>query len=293
MHIPVMVKQVIKFMAPKSKGIYLDATVGEGGHAKAILEASSPDGYLVCSDMDKEMLSIAEKNLEGFEGRVNFIHANYKDIDEIAKLSGVEGFDGILIDLGFNSSQIEDPDRGFSFFKEGPLDMRYDKTSKLNAYDVVNKFDKARLSEIIKEYGEERSYKRIAQAIVTARKSTPIKTTVELANIVSSVKKGSYGIHPATKTFQAIRIFVNNELENLSVFLKRVVNFLNTDGVLVIISFHSLEDRIVKHAFKQLSTLTKPVFKILTRKLVVPEEEEIVSNPRARSAGLRAIKRVA
>lgn len=293
MHIPVMVKRVVEIMAPSSKGVYLDATVGEGGHAKAILEACSPDGYVVCSDIDKSMLSIAQRNLADFERRVRFVHANYRDIDKIAMLVGVKGFDGIVLDLGFNSFQIDEPSRGFSFNKEGPLDMRYDTTSGISAYDVVNKYEEARLAEIINEFGEERFYKKIAHAIVDTRKKAPIKSTRELADIISQVKKNYRGIHPATKTFQAIRIFVNNELENLSVFLKKVSNFLNVNGILVIISFHSLEDRIVKRAFKELSILTKPVFKILTRKLIVPEKDEIKYNPRARSAGLRAIKRVA
>jgi len=293
MHVAVMVKKVIEYLQPKNNGIYLDATVGDGGHARAILEASSPNGYVICSDIDTSMLDRARKNLEIFEKRVSFLHANYRDIDVIAHSTGVKSFDGIIVDLGFNTSQIEDATRGFSFYNEGPLDMRYDTTSGITAYDVVNKFNERRLSQIIKEYGEERQYKRIANAIISARKKSFIETTTELADIVSRVNKGSHGLHPATKTFQAIRIFVNNELDNLAVFLKKFGDFLNVGGVLVIISFHSLEDRIVKNAFKQLSSLSKPVFKILTRKLVMPDREEIDSNYKARSAGLRAIKRMA
>lgn len=293
MHISVMVKKVIEYLQPRSNGVYLDATVGEGGHARAILEASSPYGYLVCSDIDEEMLDKAQKNLEFFKERISFLHANYKDIDKIAAKTGIKGFDGIVVDLGFNTLQIETPERGFSLYKQGPLDMRYDKTTGITAYDVVNKFNQQRLSQLIKEYGEERQYKRIAEAIVSARKKSFIKTTTELAEIVSRASKGFHGIHPATKTFQAIRIFVNDEINNLTAFLKKAGDFLNIGGVLVVISFHSLEDRVVKHAFKQLSSLAEPVFKILTRKLVTPDEDEINDNYRARSARLRAIKRVA
>jgi 16S rRNA (cytosine1402-N4)-methyltransferase len=293
MHIPVMLNKVIEYMNPKDKGIYLDATVGEGGHAGAILEASAPEGYVVCSDADDNMLNKAKDNLKAFRTRIKLLHANYRDIENIAKETGIEKFDGIIVDLGFNTAQINDAARGFSFSSEGPLDMRYDTSSGITAYDVVNKFDQERLAKIIKEYGEERQYKKIAKAIIAARKKSRIKSTTELASLISKTIIGRRGIHPATKTFQAIRIFVNDELENLKAFLQKAADFLDIGGVLIIISFHSLEDRVVKHAFRQLSILAKPVFKTLTRKPAIPDEEELRHNYRARSARLRAIKRIA
>lgn len=293
MHIPVMLNKVIELMSPRNNGRYLDATVGEGGHAKAILEASAPDGSVVCSDVDGTMLGRAKNNLEAFHAKIKFLHTNYRDIEDIARETGIEKFDGIIVDLGFNTAQIDDAARGFSFSNEGPLDMRYDTSSGVTAYDVVNKFDQERLARIIKEYGEERQSRKIAKAIITARKRSRIKNTAELASIIAGTMGGRRGIHPATKTFQAIRIFVNDELENLKAFLQKAGDFLTIGGVLIVISFHSLEDRIVKQAFRQFSLLTGPVFKILTRKPAVPDEEEIRHNYRARSARLRAIKRIA
>ncbi len=293
MHIPVMLNKVIEYMNPKNKGIYLDSTVGEGGHARAILEASAPEGYVICSDEDDNMLNKAKDNLKAFRTRIKLLHANYRDIENIAKETGIEKFDGIIVDLGFNTAQINDATRGFSFSSDGPLDMRYDTSTGITAYEVVNKFTQERLAKIIKEYGEERQYRRIANTIIAARRKSHIQSTTELASLISKAVIGHRGIHPATKTFQAIRIFVNDELENLKIFLQKVADFLTIGGVLVIISFHSLEDRIVKHAFRQLSVLTKPAFKILTRKPVIPNDEEIRYNYRARSARLRAIKRIA
>jgi len=292
MHIPVMADKAIEYMNPKSGCTYLDATVGNGGHAKAILESSAPDGYVVGVDLDDQALMIAENNLKDFRKRVRLIKANYKDIREIVKIANVNKFDGIIIDLGFNINQIEDASRGFSFLNDGPLDMRYNTSSGITAYDVVNKFPFARLADIIKEYGEEKRYKRVVKAIINARAKSRIATTSALALIISNAVGVHSRIHPATKTFQAIRIFVNSELDNLKAFLKSVGEFLNIDGVLIIISFHSLEDRIVKHTFRQLSGLTPPAFRTLTRKPVIPDKDEVKINHRARSAKLRAIKKI-
>lgn len=292
MHIPVMSDRVIEYMNPKSGGVYLDATVGEGGHARAILEASAPHGHVVGIDMDEKALITAKNNLKDYEDRVEFFHANYKDIEEVVSNTGVRKFDGIIVDLGFSSSQIDNPERGFSFLADGPLDMRYDTSSGITAYDVVNKFSADKLAMIIREYGEEKRYRSIVKAIINARAGSRITSTAGLASIISKTAKGYSRIHPATKTFQAIRIFVNNELENLKAFFKTVGDFINVNGVLVIISFHSLEDRIVKHVFRQFSKLTPPVFRILTRKPALPDEQELRGNYRARSARLRAVQRI-
>lgn len=293
MHIPVMLNKVIEYMDPRDAGRYLDATTGEGGHARAILEASVPGGFVVCSDADDTMLTRAKENLDAFKARTRFLQANYRDIEDIVQETGGEKFDGIIVDLGFNTAQIQDDVRGFSFSSEGPLDMRYDRSKGITAYEVVNKFAQERLAKIIKEYGEERQYRKIAKAIVVAREKSHLNNTAELASVISGTVHGRYGIHPATKTFQAIRIFVNDELENLKAFLQKAGDFLNVGGVLIVISFHSLEDRIVKQTFRQFVLLTKPAFKILTRKPAMPDAEELRNNPRARSARLRALKRVA
>lgn len=292
MHIPVLLNRVIEYMNPRDRGTYLDATAGEGGHALALLEASAPGGRVVCSDADTTMLATAEKNLREFGARTQFLHENYRNIDVIVRETGIERFDGIILDLGFNSAQIDNARRGFSFSNEGPLDMRYDTSSGMTADDIVNTFGQEKLARIIDEYGEDRHARRIAKAIVAARRKAPIRSTLELAAIVARASGGGHGIHPATRTFQALRIAVNNELDNLRAFLEKAGDVLAVGGVVVIISFHSLEDRIVKHAFRQLSLLAGPVFRILTRKPVLPDPDELRTNARARSARLRALQRI-
>lgn len=292
MHVPVMLNKVVEYMHPEDGAVYLDATAGEGGHTRAILEASSPSGYIVCADADEQALRTVESNLKNFGNRIKLIRANYKDIKEIAQQAGLKGFDGIIADLGFNTSQITDSRRGFSFNNDGPLDMRYDTSRGVTAYDVVNTFKSGKLEDIIKDYGEERRYKSIVKAIIKARSESRIEGTAALAQVIAHAVKGYSRIHPATRTFQAIRIFVNNEIENLKEFLGIVKDFINIGGVLIIISFHSLEDRIVKNAFRQLSALPVPSFHILTRKPVTPDADELRMNRRARSAKLRAIQRI-
>ncbi len=292
MHVPVMLNKVVEYMHPEDGAVYLDATAGEGGHTRAILEASSPAGYVVCADADEQALRTVESNLKNFGNRIKLIKANYKDIKEIAQQAGIKAFDGIIADLGFNTSQITDSQRGFSFNNDGPLDMRYDTSRGVTAYDVVNTFKSGKLEDIIKDYGEERRYKSIVKAIIKARSESRIEGTAALAQVIAHAVKGYSRIHPATRTFQAIRIFVNNEIENLKEFLGAVKDFINIGGVLIIISFHSLEDRIVKNAFKQLSALPVPSFHTLTRKPVTPAADELRMNRRARSAKLRAIQRI-
>ncbi len=292
MHVPVMAEKVVGYLHPADGAVYLDATAGEGGHARALLDASAPGGSVVCVDIDDQSLRTVETNLRDFGDRVKLIRANYKDIPEIARQAGVRGFDGIVLDLGFNLSQVDDAARGFSFSSDGPLDMRYDRSHGITAYEVVNTFRPDKLEDIIREYGEERHSRGVVRAIVKAREKARIECTAVLASVIAGAVHGRSRTHPATRTFQAIRIYVNDEMGNLKGFLEAVKDFLNVGGVLVIVSFHSLEDRIVKAAFRRLSTLSAPSFRILTRKPVTPDADELSVNRRARSAKLRAIERL-
>ncbi len=292
-HQPVMVAEVVRLLCAKENGIFLDCTLGLGGHAEAILEASSPDGVLIGIDVDEDALEIAKKNLSRFNDRVKFVYGNFKNADKIIKELNVNSVDGVLLDLGLSSLQIEKSERGFSFMKDGPLDMRMDKNNSITAEEIINNYRIDELQRIISEYGEERYAKRIAKKIGEIRRKKRIRTTTELVNIINSVVLGSGSkrrIHPATRTFQALRIAVNQELENLKEFFSIALSILKKGGRLVVISFHSLEDRIVKLTFKKWEK--EGSFKILTQKVVTPSEEEILANPRAGSAKLRAGERI-
>ncbi|MCS7285999.1 MAG: 16S rRNA (cytosine(1402)-N(4))-methyltransferase RsmH [Anaerolineae bacterium] len=300
-HIPVLLEEVVKGLAVKPGGLYIDATVGEGGHAEAILEASSPDGCLLGIDADDKALEKASEKLARFRGRVALVKANYRDLAITARREGFFQVDGILFDLGFAFFQVEDPQRGFSFYLNGPLDMRYDRSSKLSAYHIVNRTPEEELADIIWRYGEEPRARRIARAIVQAR---PIRSTLELAKVVEQVVGSGRKIHPATRVFQAIRIAVNQELDNLKEALPQTIELLKPGGRLAVISFHSLEDRIVKEFFRQESRdcICPPempvcvcghraTLKVITAKPVKPSPEEVKANPRSRSAKLRIAER--
>lgn len=292
-HQPVMIKEVVRLLCTKENGIFLDCTLGLGGHAEAILEASSPDGVLIGIDVDEDALEIAKRNLARFKERFKGVYGNFKNADKIIKELNVNSVDGILLDLGLSSLQIEKQERGFSFMRDGPLDMRMDKSNSITAEEIVNNYRIDELQRIIHEYGEERYAKRIAKKIGEIRGKKRIRTTSELVNIINSVVpagRGKRRIHPATRTFQALRIAVNHELENLKQFFSIALNILKKGGRLVVISFHSLEDRLVKLTFRKWEE--EKSFKILTRKVVTPSEEEISSNPRAGSAKLRAGERI-
>ncbi len=289
MHVPVLKREVKKFLLTDRGRVYVDCTVGLGGHSKELLK-SKKDAFLIGIDLDEESLNLADKNLKNFEGRYALYRANFKDLDLVIKEEGYERVDGILMDLGISMFQLKEG-RGFSFQVDSPLDMRMFGDQSLTAYRVVNEYTERELARIIREYGEERLAPKIARAIVGRRSKKPIETTLELANIVESVYPPSLRrrrIHPATKTFQAIRIEVNRELENLKEALEKTPDLLNRGGRLVVISFHSLEDRIVKNFFRD----RKEMFRVLTRKPVVPSEEEIRMNPASRSAKLRAGERL-
>lgn len=288
-HPPVMLKEVLEFLNVKKGGVFVDATLGGGGHTEAILKAS-PDVKVIGIDRDEEAIERAIERLEPFGGRVSIYHAAFSQIDEVLEAEGVEEIDGVLFDLGVSHFHLRG-DRGFTVWEEQPLDMRMDRRQKLTARDVVNELSEKKLAEIIFKYGEERFARKIAREIVRRRKEEPIETTLELAKIVEEVvpKKLWAGRkkHPAIKTFQAIRIYVNKEFEEIEEGIPKAANFLKPGGRLVVITFHSLEDGLVKRIMKNLEG-----FKVLTKKPVEPTEKEVKENPAARSARLRAAERV-
>ena len=305
-HEPVMLKEVINSLLVSKTGIYVDGTVGGAGHSYAILKET--DAFLVGIDCDEQALQFAEKRLAEFGSRKVLVKANFANLDNILKNLNIEKVDGVLLDLGVSSRQLNTAERGFSFSQQAPLDMRMDRSLKLSAYDIVNSFAQNELEKIIRFYGEEKMAARIARAISERRQLSPIKTTTELAAIVAScmpAKLKWQKIHPATRTFQAIRIAVNSELDNIKPAINASVDVLKPGGRLCVISFHSLEDRIVKNEFRALAgdcvcprdipfcvCQKESKLKVMTRKALIPSAEEIEANPRARSAKLRAARRV-
>ncbi len=287
-HEPVLLEEVLEGLSVRPGGIYVDGTVGLGGHSEALLRASSPDGFLFGFEWDEASLRRAAKRLSAFAGRFRLFRANFAEAPEILKREGVEA-DGILLDLGLSSFLLEGSGRGFSFLREEPLDMRMDTRLRMKASDLVNRLSYPQLVELLKTYGEEPRAAKIARAIVEARKKKRIETSAELARLIErTVRPRKRGEHPATLTFQALRIAVNRELENLEKFLAEAPDLLKPGGRLAIISFHSLEDRLVKKAFREDSRL-----RVLTKKPIRPSEDEIKRNPRARSARLRVAERCA
>lgn len=282
MHTPVLLEEAVSLLLGNGGKVYVDCTVGLGGHSYEILKRN-PEAYLIGIDRDPHALEIADQRLSEFEGRYSLYKANYSDLDLVLKEEGVEKVDGFLFDLGVSMLQLKTP-RGFSFQRDEPLDMRMDPQQEKTAYHVVNRYSEEELYRIIREYGEEPYARKIAKAIVLYRSKKPIETTGELSKIILSVVPKRGKIHPATRTFQAIRIEVNQELQSLKIALEKTINFLNKHGRIVVISFHSLEDRIVKRFFQE----HKDVLKVLTKKPITPTIEEIRRNPSSRSAKLRA-----
>jgi 16S rRNA (cytosine1402-N4)-methyltransferase len=297
-HVPVMTAEVLQFLRPERGGLFVDCTVGLGGHARAILEAGAT--RLIGLDRDPDALAIARETLAPFGDRVRLVHADYGAIDEVLDRERVDRIDGALADLGVSSLQFDAPGRGFSFQRDEPLDMRMDRSGGESAADLVARSTERELADAIFQYGEERFSRRIARAIVEARTGAPVQTTGQLASIVrraiplrhSRPGRRSMRIDPATRTFQALRIWVNQELEGLDRFLEAVVRRLRGGARLVVITFHSLEDRIVKHTLRALERREDAAVKVLTKKPVVPTDEEVQRNPRARSAKLRAAERI-
>jgi len=282
-------------LRPRSGGTYLDATVGMGGHAEAILEASAPAGRLLGLDRDAESLALARDRLRRFGERVRLVHGDFAMLGALAAAHGWADFDGILFDLGLSSFQLDDASRGFSFSREGPLDMRIDRGGRgETAADLLARLSEGEIARILKTYGEERWARRIARQIVSARRVRPITTTTALAGLVAAAvprRAWPRRIHVATRTFQALRIAVNDELGALARGLQAAIPLLAAGGRICIISFHSLEDRIAKETFRSLAACDPPRLRLLTRRPIVPTAEEIDANPRARSAKLRAAER--
>jgi len=286
-HQPVLTDAVMEYLAPRPGQTLVDATLGLGGHAKAILERLGGIGKLVGIDQDEQALQIASKNLSSYQNQLVLVYGNFRDLGQLIESHGYGSVDGILFDLGVSSLQLDAGTRGFSFNKSAILDMRMG-VGELTAEEVVNTYSEAKLVRILREYGEEPRAKQIAERIVEARKYHPIRTTDELADIIGGYRGGK--INPATRTFQAIRIEVNDELTALEQALPQAVDLLKPGGRLAVISFHSLEDRIVKHFFKTLATGGS--IRLLTKKAIMPSWEERKSNPRARSAKLRVIEKI-
>jgi len=271
--------------------IILDCTLGEGGHASLLASKVSPGGCLIGIDRDGEAIEAARRKLNIFGESIKIEQANFRDLREVLERRGIEKLDGILFDLGVNSSQLQDPGRGFSFRLDGPLDMRMDNREDSQASDLVNRLGRKELEWIIREYGEERFAGRISRRIVEERSSQPILSTVRLAQIVAEALPGRGKIHPATRTFQAIRIYLNGELDALEQALPEAISMLKSGGRICVISFHSLEDRIVKYEFRRWDR-QEGMLRILTRKPVRPGIEEVRRNPRSRSAKLRAAEKL-
>ncbi|MCK4490769.1 MAG: 16S rRNA (cytosine(1402)-N(4))-methyltransferase RsmH [Anaerolineales bacterium] len=302
-HVPVLFHEVLDTLALIPGGLYVDGTVGAGGHAQGILKAISPDGKLLGLDRDPAALEIAESRLAEFGNRVVLIHSSYSDLKLHLNNLNWKSVDGILLDLGLSSMQLDNPERGFSFRKSGPLDMRFDTSQPFSAADLVNESSKDDLADLIFRYGEERYSRKIADAIIANR---PLEDTQELADIIeSAIRNKPSRIHPATRTFQALRIAVNQELKALEAFLPTALDALNPGGRLAVIAFHSLEDRIVKQFFRKESKDCicppeipqcvcehKKQLKEINRRPIRPEDKEILDNPRSRSAKLRVAEKI-
>jgi len=302
-HKPVLYQEIIHALQPRRGGRYVDGTLGAGGHARGILEACTPDGLLLGLDVDPQALALARETLAPYEERIHLVQASHITLSEQLKLLGWDSIDGIVLDLGASSMQFDNPERGFSFMEDGPLDMRFGVNATMSAEEIVNTFDEKELAEIIFRYGEERDSRKIAKAILANR---PVHTTGELASVIekASPRRGDR-IHPATQTFQALRIAVNDELAAVEKTIPQVVTSLKVGGRAAIISFHSLEDRIVKEYFREQSkdnvnppyekiyeVERKAVVKLINKKPILPSDEEIKNNPRARSAKLRVVEKL-
>lgn len=307
-HKPVLKETVINFLNPKPGEVIIDGTFGGGGHALEIARQLNTEGVLIVVDRDEQALEAGKKKLNSSGAQVIFVHDNFANMDEILKVANFISVDGILLDLGVSSFQLDQVERGFSYQDNAPLDMRMDQQQSLTAQEIINTYPVEVLEQIIKDYGEEKWSRRIAQFIINERAKKKITTTGELVKIIkAAIPKGARekGPHPAKRTFQALRIYVNQELNNLTVALEKGIQVLNRGGRFVVITFHSLEDRIVKRIFKYYARACvcpsempvcqcsgEPLVKHLTKKPILPDEGEIADNPRARSAKLRAVEKL-
>jgi len=302
-HKPVMSEEILEVLQIKHGGMYIDCTIGGGGHATAILEKITPGGKLLGIDADPQAIEVTRERLNPYKKNITLVNDNFRHIEDICNRFSFYPVDGILLDLGMSSLQLTEPDRGFSFQQDSPLDMRFNPNQTLTAADIVNSYLEAELTYLLKEYGEERRSRQIARNIVRNR---PINTTLKLTKVIEQAVHGTRGkIHPATRTFQALRITVNNELENIKLALGQSTNLLKNGGRIAVISFHSLEDRMVKDFFRQESSGClcpphipmclcdhTPSLKTVTRKPINSSAREIAANPRSRSAKLRVAERL-
>ena len=291
-HEPVMVSEVLELLQPSRGGLFVDCTVGLGGHARAVLDTGAT--RVLGLDRDPLALSIAREALAAFGDRVELVHADYRELDRVLDERGIDRTAGVLADLGVSSMQFDAEGRGFSFRRDEPLDMRMDQSRGPSVADLLRDVEETELADVIYRFGEERASRRVARAIVHARRESPIDTTGRLAAIVRRAvpHHGHQRIDPATRTFQALRIWVNRELDELDAFLAAAARRLLANARLAVITFHSLEDRIVKHTFRAMEKAGEGL-RILTKRPLVPADEEVARNPRARSAKLRAIERFA
>jgi 16S rRNA (cytosine1402-N4)-methyltransferase len=306
-HIPVMLEPVLELLHCKRDGVYVDGTIGGGGYTRAILDRGATEGVVVGMDWDEEAIGRVRERLRGYGERLILEKADFADIRSVLRKHGLETVDGIAVDLGVSSFQLDDSQRGFSFMQEGPLDMRMNRDLSYTAADLVNTLPERELADLIYRYGEERLSRRIARSIVAARKERRISDTRELAELVRRAvpkTKDTFRIHPATRTFQALRIAVNGELDSLERFLPEALDLLKPGGRLCVVAFHSLEDRIVKETFRSWAQSCrcpreraacvcegKPLVRLLTKKALRPSPDEAERNPRARSARLRAVEK--
>jgi len=292
-HIPVLTAEVLNQLRPDRGGLFVDCTVGLGGHSRALLESGAT--RVIGFDRDEDALAASRETLAPWSDRVDLVHADYRSIEDVLDARGIRAVDGALADLGVSSMQFDSAGRGFSFQRDEPLDMRMDRSHGETSSQLIARASERELADTIYTYGEERFSRRIARAIVAAREEAPLETTLRLATIVRRAipSRGYQRIDPATRTFQAVRIWVNGELEGLDRFLEAAARRLRVGARLVVLTFHSLEDRIVKHTFRALERGAGSVLKILTKKPIVPGDEEIRLNPRARSAKLRAAEKLA
>lgn len=307
-HVSVLLDECIEGLNIKENGTYVDGTLGGAGHASVVCSLLNEEGHFIGIDQDNNALAVSKERLSNMKPEVTLVKSNFVEVKSVLENLDIHGVDGMLIDLGVSSHQLDEADRGFSYMHDAPLDMRMNQDASYSAHDLVNEMSEEDLYHVIKEYGEERWAKRIAQFIVSEREKKAIDTTYELVEIIKkAIPQGARkdGPHPAKRTFQAIRIAVNRELEIIEPTINDIVSKLNVGGRLCIITFHSLEDRIVKHAFKKLEDPCtcskalpvcvcgkKPEVKVITRKPILPSDEEVERNPRSRSAKLRIIEKI-
>ena len=307
-HQPVMVDEAATYLITAPDGIYVDGTAGTGGHSLEICKRIVPEGRLICLDVDRTSLGLAEEQLASFGDSVKIVKGSYVDLDRVLQQAGIGNVHGILLDLGLSSYQLEHSGRGFSFLKDEPLDMRMDQDHGLSACELISTISVERLQELLWSYAEERWAKRIARAIIEERRKGPVTTSRQLARLIETtipLKHRPRKIHPATKTFQALRIAINGELQNIADFLSKAPSLLRSGGRLVVISYHSLEDRLVKQAFRErkdvgwdprklpgLPDAGPSLMKAITKKGLKPSQAEVIANPRSRSAIMRVAERI-